>query len=363
MDARGALQVAFVLHPNAHRNRSMQLYAQRLVDAAPADQRWRTVALPGVRGRLAQWASELLVPPVALATLRADVVHIVDHAHAGYLNFWRGPSVVTVHDLIPLKSRAGVYPVPHVGGLATRTWFRYNMSALEKATRLVTPSQASADDLQALLGLGAVVVPNGIETCFFDAPPDTATAEVARRLPATPARVMLQVSTGFFYKNDGAFVEVFCRVARQHPGLHAVRVGSPLPEPHRKRLRSLGLSERFIDCGKVDIDTLRALYRRADLLLFPSWDEGFGWPPLEAMAGGCPVVASDAGALRETVGPCGLTAPPTDLDGLTRHVLRVLSESPGPRATRVAAGRDFARSFSWRRAADALAEIYRQIAR
>src|SRR5206468_5361002 len=98
--------------------------------------------------------------------------------------------------------------------------------------------------------------------------------------------------------------------------------------------------------GRVDEVTLDALYRGAAALAVPSRSEGFGLPALEAMARGCPVVASDAGALPEVVGDAGLLVPPGDADALAGALARLLSDDALP-ATLGAAGHRRAATFTW----------------
>src|SRR5205823_3788712 len=98
--------------------------------------------------------------------------------------------------------------------------------------------------------------------------------------------------------------------------------------------------------GRVDEATLDALYRGAAALAVPSRSEGFGLPALEAMARGCPVVASDAGALPEVVGDAGLLVPPGDADALAGAVARLLTDDALAAATG-AAGHRRAATFTW----------------
>jgi alpha-1,3-rhamnosyl/mannosyltransferase len=95
-------------------------------------------------------------------------------------------------------------------------------------------------------------------------------------------------------------------------------------------------------------------------LLFPSLYEGFGWPPLEAMAAGTPVVCSRAGSLDEVVGDAALTAEPDDAEALAWHAGSVLTDAT-LRATLVSRGLARAATFSWDRTADEMLAVYGDI--
>jgi glycosyltransferase involved in cell wall biosynthesis len=102
------------------------------------------------------------------------------------------------------------------------------------------------------------------------------------------------------------------------------------------------------------------LYNLADVFLFPSWDEGFGYPPIEAMACGAPVVVSNIPVLLETTGGVALAAPPDDADALADRVQQILND--GTLAARLRTeGIKQAHRYSWTRYADEIIEVYREI--
>ena len=133
-------------------------------------------------------------------------------------------------------------------------------------------------------------------------------------------------------------LRVLHRLRRDGVDALLARVG----RPSRARSGASGRSARrarrsVVELGAVPDDDIPALYNAVDLLLFPSLYEGFGWPPLEAMASGTPVVCSRAGSLDEVVGDAALTADPEDIDTLAWHAATVLTDER-LRATLVDAG-------------------------
>jgi glycosyltransferase involved in cell wall biosynthesis len=119
----------------------------------------------------------------------------------------------------------------------------------------------------------------------------------------------------------------------------------------------VGLGTSVDRLGHVPDDRLAALYRDAVAFLFPSRYEGFGLPPLEAMAAGCPVVSSPAGALAEVLDGAAVLENPTDPERWA-HAVLALARDVSARAARVAAGRIRARSFTWQESARRTLEVY-----
>ena len=125
-------------------------------------------------------------------------------------------------------------------------------------------------------------------------------------------------------------------------------------------VRRQRLSDRVRVLGYVDEQTLSALYAEAVALLFPSMEEGFGMPVLEAMARGLPVIASDASSIPEIAGDAAILRHPEDVEGMA-EAARGLLEDPREREQWAARGRARARCFTWPAAAQATVEVYRSL--
>lgn len=227
--------------------------------------------------------------------------------------------VATVHDVIPLLQMRGRLEGGRQPGAVARWVIGRTMADLAQARRVVADSRRTAEDVIELAFLDAsrvTTIPLPVPPAFLDGPPSS-------RSPEAP--LILHVGNGGFYKNPLAVLRIVDRVHRRVP-LRLALVGSTL-SPEMERLAGrLGLRAR-IEVHPVMTDAeLAALYRRASLLLMPSLYEGFGWPALEAMACGCPVVCSTAGSLPEVVGDAALTAPAGDEEGLADHVTAILGD-------------------------------------
>jgi alpha-1,3-rhamnosyl/mannosyltransferase len=144
-----------------------------------------------------------------------------------------------------------------------------------------------------------------------------------------------------------------------------VWAGRPAPgriDAIRRLARELGQADAFVELGHVADHDLTALYRRAACLLFVSRCEGFGYPLVEAMASGCPVIASGTSSLAEVAGDAAVTVDP-EAPAAIADAMRLLLDDPAERQRFVAAGAERARSFSVASMARATIQIYDQLLR
>jgi glycosyltransferase involved in cell wall biosynthesis len=163
-------------------------------------------------------------------------------------------------------------------------------------------------------------------------------------------------------KNIARALEAFAELNSSHPGLCFVLAGPSTwkKTPIASLLERLGITERVLLTGPLTDDDLPALYNGADLFVFPSLYEGFGLPPLEAMACGTPVVTSNASSLPEVVGDAAITVDPYDVDALSGAMRRVLTD-PCLRDEMRQKGLARASGFTWERTARETVSVYRQV--
>jgi glycosyltransferase involved in cell wall biosynthesis len=160
-------------------------------------------------------------------------------------------------------------------------------------------------------------------------------------------------------KDLPTLVRAFAELAREHGDLELVVAG---PDgwgtpAFAAAVADSGVAERVVRLGYLEEDQRRALLGGAALLAYPSLYEGFGFPPLEAMAVGVPVVTTRAGAVPEVVGNAAEIVPPLDASALAAALARVIDDA-GLRARLVEAGRARAASFTWASSAAAMIELY-----
>jgi glycosyltransferase involved in cell wall biosynthesis len=140
--------------------------------------------------------------------------------------------------------------------------------------------------------------------------------------------------------------------------VYLLQVGGRLTGEQQALIDRLGLSRVVRSISAADERSLRRAYRVADVLLFPSLYEGFGFPVLEAFASGLPVVTSGAGGLREVGGDAAVIVDGRDPAAYVQALVD-LSEDQDRREALIALGMHRAEGFTWRRAADQTAEVYR----
>ncbi|MGD0480645.1 MAG: glycosyltransferase family 1 protein [Terracidiphilus sp.] len=261
------------------------------------------------------------------AAAEADIVHLCDHGAAMYApmikrKIKRKPVVVTCHDMIAVRTARGELPElrPSVFGQILQRWICHG---LRHATRVACVSRATFDDARRILkeDENLCVILNGLNYPFQP----LATDEVDRRLAGLTsirAPFILHLGSNAAYKNREGVLRVFARVAAG-TDLQLVMAGEALNRKLAGMARELRIEDRIVQFVKPDVALIEALYNRAVCLLFPSRYEGFGWPPIEAQACGCPVVASDIPPLAEVLGQSAVLKPVEDEAGMADAIRRL----------------------------------------
>jgi glycosyltransferase involved in cell wall biosynthesis len=270
------------------------------------------------------------------------------------------PTVVTVHDVIPL-----LFP-EYASSLPARAYVRLVSASARRATSVITDSQASAHDIERLLGIRR----ERIHTIHLSADPrfrPAAPEEIAglRARLELPADFVLYLGGFDIRKRVSTLVRAFASVAPDFPDVSLVIAGRLpdtdtrfAPDP-RVTVREAGLVDRVRFLGRVEEADKPALYSAAMLMVFPSAYEGFGLPPLEAMACGCPVIVSNASSLPEVAGDAALVVDTSTKDALASEMVRLLG-SAGARGDLSARGLAQAARFSWAETARKTAQVYEE---
>jgi glycosyltransferase involved in cell wall biosynthesis len=337
--------------------------------------RHRFSALPGARGLRGAWNADRLLnrlvdyPRWLGRKARGyDVFHIVDHSYAQLTRVLPARrTVVTCHDLDTFRCllEPRLEPRPR--------WFRAMMSrvlaGLQSAGHVVCVSQA-VRDAAVRYGLlpreRVTVISNGVHPSCRAAGNPEADLQAARLLGCgkdTP--VLLHVGSVIARKRIDILLRIFAEVRKEVPEAILARVGGSFNESQTRLLGELGVESGVRSLPFLDREVLAAVYRRATLLLQPSDAEGFGLPVAEAMACGCPVIASDLPVLREVGGDAAVFCKVADVPEWTGTTLRILREQSSAdasaRARRRKASLENAARFSWTETARQFLNVYHRL--
>ena len=273
---------------------------------------------------------------------------------------WHGRAVVTVHDLIPL-THPEFCEARHVRDFAARV-----PRSLSRADAIIAVSRYTADAMSNVLGMDrerVYIVPNGIHEQFRQVAGSGGSLETARRLGIDGPYVLF-VGNHEPRKNLPRLLKAYGAMkpaVRRHHRL--VLAGSKEGDEAAiaAAIAEVPADSRVIQLGHVAAADLPGLYYGASAFCFPSLVEGFGIPPLEAMASGCPVLAADIPALREVLGDAAMFADPFSVDALRDGLERVLEDAELQSALRERGARQAA-DFSWERTARETVSVFERIA-
>lgn len=315
----------------------------------------REMVLPGKNPLTRLWREHVLLP-LACKRERVDILHCPKSAIP---YFAPCPVVVTLHDLIPIKH-------PETEKLAARIYWRLQIPiAARRSAFIITDSEHARQEIMADFR----VAPEKIRAIMLGFDPamiesrDAAAGAAVRGKYGLPADYILYVGTIQPRKNLDTLIEAFSLLKGK--GAFAgklVIVGRKgwLYDRLFSRIRELNLDGEVVFTGFVPDGELPFIYDGARVFVYLSLFEGFGLPPLEAMACGVPVITSNTTSLPEVVGDAGIAVPPMAVEEVAAALLRVLENEETATAMREQ-GRRRAKSFSWEAAARETLDIYKAV--
>lgn len=318
---------------------------RRLALAKPEELASVPVATAPIDGgsRPARIAAESTWLPREASRRRLDLVHHM----ADVVPWLRGQtSVLTIHDLRALH-RPDILGTPHAAYLRARL-----RPSLRASAVVITPTEtvrsSVVEDLEA--DPERVRVVSAPLFAPADGPVDPGIAEPFFLYPSTTDP----------HKNHATLIRAFARIAGSRPGLKLVLTGAAGRSDRdvAAEIERLGMGDAVLRPGRVPRERLDALIARAVAVVYPSEYEGFGLPLAEAMAAGCPVIASDLPVIREVVGEAGVLVGPGDTDGWADAMSRLLDEN-ALRERLVSAGRERAARYTPAETSRRLSDAYR----
>ena len=302
---------------------------------------WNTLGAPAPQG-------------LSAAIRSADIIHTPSVAVPPVKGI---PLVVSIHD-----AGFAVFPDAY-----PRRGLRFHVRGVRRAAQwadvVIAPTEAAAEEILAHSPVRRSqirVVPHGVEHRRAD---PARLADVLARHDLTGAPYVFWVGSLEPRKNVGTVVAAMARLARRRTPSHRLVLAGPAgwKDEHLFDDEDVAaLGDRLRLLGRVDDDDLRSLYAGASCFAFPSLHEGFGFPVLEAMVQGTPVVCSDIPTLREVTGDAAVLVAPTDVGAWTEALAAVAGDEPR-RAALAAAGTEQCARFSWERTVEETRAIYQEL--
>jgi glycosyltransferase involved in cell wall biosynthesis len=312
------------------------------------------------RGHLRKTDFEQRVFPHACRDQGADLAHVP---------YWGSPlspsvpTVVTIHDLIPMLLRE------YRGGVLARGYTALVATSAGSADKILTDSDAARTDILDHLGLSPELVravPLAVDSSFGPEPGDG--DEMTRARYCLPDQYILYLGGFDVRKNLATALQAYTWVGRTLGEECPLVIAGWLPSRETRRIRDprlqareLGLRPSWVKfTGPIREEDKPSVYRGAIAFFFPSYYEGFGLPPLEALACGTPVVGGDVSSIPEVVGDAGVLLDPKDAEGMAGAIIQLVQDQTF-RAELSRRALAQAARFSWDRTARETLEAYREI--
>jgi glycosyltransferase involved in cell wall biosynthesis len=274
-----------------------------------------------------------LFPPLLRSAVKeADVVHICDHSNSFYTkHIGSVPHIVTCHDLLAIRSALGEIPQKQTAWTG-RQLQRLIVKGLAEAQHIVCVSEATRKDLLRVINIPENRVSRTYNSLNY--PYSRMEAEKAafriRQLGVDPNQpFLLHVGGNQWYKNRLGVLRIFSILTKLMAGrsLRLVMVGKAWTSEMRRFILEYGLSDATLEVTGVAEEDLRALYSTASMMIFPSFQEGFGWPIIEAQACGCLVATSNRSPMNEVGGNAAIYIDPDNPESAAAAVQRALERT------------------------------------
>jgi len=300
--------------------------------------------------------------PRRVRHMQADVMHVLDHSYAHMIRAKRNAaSIVSVHDMMPVLAvqRKATRIREHVQHRALQ-WILNN---LRQADGYIVATEWMREQLSEWLGSGdnIFVVPYGVDERFFNEPTESPDSTRQRWGIPPNSFVVLHIGSVGPRKNFNTVIAAVDGLGRAGLDARLLQVGGNLSREQLAEVEARDLKDHVTTLGVTNESELRAAYRAANVLLFPSLYEGFGSPVLEAMASELPVISSGAGGLTEVGGDAAVVVGGREVEPYVKAIERIHNDE-AMRKELIRKGVENARKYTWPEAARKAAAVYESVA-
>jgi glycosyltransferase involved in cell wall biosynthesis len=307
--------------------------------------------------------ARLFLYPLQVPNQSSTLTHLLDYSYA-HLLYYRNlnSTVVTVTDLMPILWWKGLLPVKIKKNIPVTVL--YSLRALKRAAHIIAISYNTKNDLVKLLGCDPAkisVVYLGVDDIFKPYAKEIKKALRNQFFGAEPKKLILITGSQFYKNHEIALKTISLLLTYGLKNIYLVKTGYPTQE-WLDQVNKYRLEKNVINLGFIPRAEMPDLYNAVDVLMFPSLYEGFGWPPLEAMACGTPAVTSNVASLPEVMGDLDTMCGPFDAIDFARKIESLLNNTQY-RERVVQQGIVQSAKFTWDKTAREVISVYEQVAK
>ena len=296
------------------------------------------------------------------AARTADIVHLCDHSNAMYVPaLEHAAHVITCHDVLAIRSAMHHFPENEVG-FTGRGFQRLIARGLRRARAIVCVSEKTRDDLKQYLAVGEErlhVIPNALHWPYKPLGAEASEPLLSLFGLKPGERYFFHLGGNHWYKNRGAAIEIFAELCKlpQYAATKLVMAGGPMTGNLQAIVKKHQLDGVVREAVGLSNEQVEALYSNALATLFPSLQEGFGWPIVESQACGCPVVTTDRSPMRDVGGGAAILIDPAKPDQAAQTVADALRDTTRIRSE----GLRNAASYTIDRMLEQCEAVYREV--
>ncbi|MBW4665969.1 MAG: glycosyltransferase family 4 protein [Cyanomargarita calcarea GSE-NOS-MK-12-04C] len=310
---------------------SLTLFGHQVLVIRPKPWFAKLASSPKVLIKWLAYIDKFILFPATLseALSWADVVHICEQGYAFYTKYLQNiPHVVTCHDLFPIRSGMGEFSESKTGWTG-KILQKMILKGLNKAKKVACVSEQTKSDVMRICSLSdrsVTFIPLGFNYPYSPMPLIEAKLRLQNLGIPPDCRFILHVGANHWYKNRLGVLSIFAimMLKLKNREFYLVMVGKPMTDEMHQFIKHNHLSQQVIELLNIDNENLRSLYSSATAFLFPSLQEGFGWPIIEAQACGCPVFTSNLPPMNYVGGKAAIYIEPNNHQEAASKILDYL---------------------------------------